>query len=125
MKKRKRILSFSTAVILGVTLTATSVSNVVFAEDDVSSQVNTDDMSYLLENRNTNTNIAGMENSDELNNNTYSAVPQKQNDPSIIEVPESALYMEGTTVMGITKQWFREHCSENTSKLLFPVMLLP
>ena len=88
MKKRKRILSFSTAVILGVTLTATSVSNVVFAEDDVSSQVNTDDMSYLLENRNTNTNIAGMENSDELNNNTYSAVPQKQNDPSIIEVPE-------------------------------------
>ncbi|MFR1214245.1 MAG: hypothetical protein ACLSCV_05480 [Acutalibacteraceae bacterium] len=51
-------------------------------------------MSYLLENRNTNTNIAGMENSDELNNNTYSAVPQNQNDPSIIEVPESALYME-------------------------------
>ena len=115
MKKRKRILSFSTAVILGVTLTATSVSNVVFAEDDVSSQVNTDDMSYLLENRNTNTNIAGMENSDELNNNTYSAVPQNQNDPSIIEVPESALYMEGTTVMGITKQWFREYCSENNS----------
>ena len=32
-----------------------------------------------------------------------------------LKFPESALYMEGTTVMGITKQWFREYCSENNS----------
>ena len=52
----------------------------------------------------------------------YSDISQTQNNSdnssgnvSTIEVPESALYMEGTTVMDITKQWFREHCSENNS----------
>ena len=36
MKKRKKALSFSAAVLLGATLTATSMSNIVFAENTFS-----------------------------------------------------------------------------------------
>ncbi len=50
MKKRKKALSFSAAVLLGATLTATSMSNIVFAENTFSHSINTEDTSYLLEN---------------------------------------------------------------------------
>ena len=124
MKKRKKALSFSAAVLLGATLTATSMSNIVFAKNTFSYPINMEDTPYLLENidKDTDAGFTRLENNNELDIDTYSDIPQNQNNSgnllnnvSIIEVPESALYMEGTTVMGITKQWFREYCSENNS----------
>ena len=46
MKKRKKALSFSAAVLLGATLTATSMSNIVFAENTFSHSINTEDTSF-------------------------------------------------------------------------------
>ena len=124
MKKRKKALSFSAAVLLGATLTATSMSNIVFAENTFSHSINTEDTSYLLENmeKDTDAGFTRLEINNGLDIDICSDIPQNQNNSgnllnnvSIIEVPESALYMEGTTVMGITKQWFREYCSENNS----------
>ena len=48
MKKRKKALSFSAAVLLGATLTATSMSNIVFAENTFSHSINTEDTSYIF-----------------------------------------------------------------------------
>ena len=48
MKKRKKALSFSAAVLLGATLTATSMSNIVFAENDTTADLTSEEKNTMI-----------------------------------------------------------------------------